>query len=221
MLPPTELPATAIAGTICAKLAGVLGDPLQGCIALLKLGRKFRSWQRSVFDEHADLARADDAPRTGWGPCSPLSEMTEPWGRLPQPKPQEILTSLQNKTPVDMSGVMTVEKTISQDGRTVKLYIMKPEQIRLIASSVSLARTHGSRSQGDRCPARRRRKLLRAIADVAGDRAAERFPAPPCRKRSRWQRPVMLPQAIRDEVGFFQAIRAASVESRCGAVAVG
>jgi acetyl esterase/lipase len=52
-----------------------------------------------------------------------------PFWELPQPKPQEILTSLQNKTPVDMSGVTTVEKTISLDGRTVKLYIMKPEQV--------------------------------------------------------------------------------------------
>jgi acetyl esterase len=52
-----------------------------------------------------------------------------PFWELPQPKPQEILTSLQNRTPVDMSGVTTVEKTISQDGRTVKLYIMKPEQV--------------------------------------------------------------------------------------------
>ena len=32
-------------------------------------------------------------------------------------------TALQNRTPVDMSGVTTAEKTITQDGRTVKLYI--------------------------------------------------------------------------------------------------
>jgi len=48
---------------------------------------------------------------------------------LPQPQPQDILTALQNKTPVDMSGVTTVEKTITQDGRTVKLYIMTPQQV--------------------------------------------------------------------------------------------
>jgi acetyl esterase/lipase len=36
---------------------------------------------------------------------------------------------LQNKTPVDMSGVTTVEKTITQDGRNVKLYIMTPQQV--------------------------------------------------------------------------------------------
>ena len=53
---------------------------------------------------------------------------TEFW-RLPQPKPQEIFTALQNKTPVDMSGVTTVERTISQNGRDVKLYIMSPEHV--------------------------------------------------------------------------------------------
>jgi acetyl esterase len=51
-----------------------------------------------------------------------------PFWELPQPKPQEILTGLQDKTPVDMSGVMTAERTITQGGRTVKLYIMTPKQ---------------------------------------------------------------------------------------------
>lgn len=57
-----------------------------------------------------------------------LNKDTSPFWELPQPKPQEILTGLQNQTPVDMSGVTTVEKSITQDGRTVKLFIMKPEQ---------------------------------------------------------------------------------------------
>jgi acetyl esterase/lipase len=34
---------------------------------------------------------------------------------------------LQNKTQVDMSGVTTAEKTITQDGVTVKLYVMTPD----------------------------------------------------------------------------------------------
>lgn len=55
-------------------------------------------------------------------------DSSEFW-KLPQPKPQEILTALQDKTPVDMSGVTTVEKTINQDGRDVKLYIMTPEHV--------------------------------------------------------------------------------------------
>ncbi len=58
-----------------------------------------------------------------------LNKDPSPFWELPQPKPQEILTGLQNQTPVDMSGVTTVEKTITQDGRTVKLYIMSPEQV--------------------------------------------------------------------------------------------
>ena len=57
-----------------------------------------------------------------------LNKDSSPFWELPQPKPQEILTGLQNQTPVDMSGVTTVEKTITQDGRTVKLYIMTPQQ---------------------------------------------------------------------------------------------
>jgi acetyl esterase/lipase len=58
-----------------------------------------------------------------------LNKDSSPFWELPQPKPQEILTGLQNKTPVDMSGVTTVERTITKDGRTVKLYIMKPQDV--------------------------------------------------------------------------------------------
>jgi len=57
-----------------------------------------------------------------------LNKDSGPFWRLPQPKPQEILTALQNKTPVDMSGATTTERTITQDGRTVKLYVMTPQQ---------------------------------------------------------------------------------------------
>jgi acetyl esterase len=55
-----------------------------------------------------------------------LNNDSSPFWELPQPKPQDILTALQSKTPVEMSGVTTIEKTIREDGHTVKLYIMKP-----------------------------------------------------------------------------------------------
>jgi acetyl esterase len=58
-----------------------------------------------------------------------LNKDSSPFWELPQPKPQEVLTALQNKTLVDMSGVTTVEKVINQDGRTVKLHIMTPEHV--------------------------------------------------------------------------------------------
>src|ERR1700743_184224 len=57
-----------------------------------------------------------------------INKDPSPFWELPQPKPQQILTDLQRQTPVDMSGVTTTERTISQDGRSVKLYIMKPAQ---------------------------------------------------------------------------------------------
>src|SRR5215467_6362271 len=57
-----------------------------------------------------------------------LNKDSSPFWELPQPKPQEILTGLQNKTAVDMSGVSTAEKAITEDGRSVKVYIMTPER---------------------------------------------------------------------------------------------
>jgi acetyl esterase/lipase len=56
-----------------------------------------------------------------------LNKDSSPFWELPQPKPQDILTGLQNKTAVDMSGVTIVEKTITEDQRSVKLYVMKPQ----------------------------------------------------------------------------------------------
>jgi acetyl esterase/lipase len=58
-----------------------------------------------------------------------INKDSSPFWELPQPKPQEILTGLQNRTPVDMSGVTTTEQTLTQDGQTVKIYIMKPERV--------------------------------------------------------------------------------------------
>jgi acetyl esterase len=58
-----------------------------------------------------------------------INKDSSPFWELPQPRPQEILTGLQSQTAVDLSGVTTTERTVVQDGRTVKLYIMKPEQV--------------------------------------------------------------------------------------------
>ena len=55
-----------------------------------------------------------------------LNKDSSPFWELPQPQPQDILTGLQNKTKVDMSGVTTTERTITEDGRSVKLYVMTP-----------------------------------------------------------------------------------------------
>jgi acetyl esterase/lipase len=58
-----------------------------------------------------------------------INKDSSPFWELPQPKPQQILTGLQSDTPVDVSGVTVTEQTIQQDGRSVRLYIMKPERV--------------------------------------------------------------------------------------------
>jgi len=58
-----------------------------------------------------------------------INKDSSPFWELSQPKPQEILTGLQSRTAVDMSGVTTTEQTVSQDGRSVKLYIVRPEHV--------------------------------------------------------------------------------------------
>jgi hypothetical protein len=57
-----------------------------------------------------------------------LNKDSSPFWELLQPKPQEILTGLQNKTPVDMSGVTSVERKMRRDKLTVKVYIMSPQK---------------------------------------------------------------------------------------------
>jgi acetyl esterase/lipase len=57
-----------------------------------------------------------------------LNKDKSPFWELPQPKPQDIITDLQSKTPIDMSAVKIVEKTITQDEHSVKLYVMTPER---------------------------------------------------------------------------------------------
>ena len=56
-----------------------------------------------------------------------VNKDSSPFWTLPGPQVRAVLTGLQAKTPVDLSGVIVSEKTIRQGGRDVKLYVMKPE----------------------------------------------------------------------------------------------
>ncbi len=59
----------------------------------------------------------------------PLNKDPSPFWELAQPKPQDIVTSLQNQSPADMSGVTLAEKSLVVDGRTVRLHIIKPNHL--------------------------------------------------------------------------------------------
>jgi acetyl esterase len=52
-----------------------------------------------------------------------------PYWEKPGPEVRATLTGLQAKTPVDMSGVTITERSISANGRPVKLYIVKPANV--------------------------------------------------------------------------------------------
>jgi len=56
-----------------------------------------------------------------------LNKDPSPFWTLPGPQVRAVLTGLQNQTPVDISGVSISEKVISQDGRSVKLYVVRPD----------------------------------------------------------------------------------------------
>jgi acetyl esterase/lipase len=83
---------------------------------------------------HAATAKVPDAasdPRINYHVRTFLAELNKdssPFWLLPGPKVRATLTGLQNKTMVDLSGITTTEKTITQDGRHVKIYIVKPEK---------------------------------------------------------------------------------------------
>ena len=95
-------------------------------LATLSLGAMLMTQTASAASDAATDPRIDPQVRSF---LAKINTDPSPFWELPQPKPQEILTGLQSQTVVDMSGVTTTERTISQDGRTVKLYIMKPDRV--------------------------------------------------------------------------------------------
>ncbi len=59
-----------------------------------------------------------------------VNKNPSPFWTLPGPQVRATLTGLQNKYPVDVSGITTSEKMIEEDGRKVKIYIVKPEHVK-------------------------------------------------------------------------------------------
>jgi acetyl esterase/lipase len=84
---------------------------------------------------HTAVAVADAAtdPRIDPQVRTFLAEVNKdssPFWTLPGPQVRAVLTGLQATTPVDLSGVIFSQKTISASGQTVKLYIVKPAHTR-------------------------------------------------------------------------------------------
>ncbi len=58
-----------------------------------------------------------------------LNKNSDPFWELPGDQVRNILTGLQEQTPVDLSGVTIEEKTITPEGKPVLLYIVRPEGV--------------------------------------------------------------------------------------------
>lgn len=95
-------------------------------LAALTIGASLMTHIASAAPNAATDPRIDSQIRSF---LAKINKDSSPFWELPQPKPQEVLTGLQSQIPVEMSGVTTTEKTVTQDGRVVKLYIMKPEHL--------------------------------------------------------------------------------------------
>jgi acetyl esterase len=58
-----------------------------------------------------------------------INEDSSPFWELPGDEPRRIVTALQDRTPVDLSGIEVAERPITVDGRTITLYVVRPEGV--------------------------------------------------------------------------------------------
>jgi acetyl esterase len=133
--------AIALAVTPLAASSQVEADDVTSQEALLGVPRpssaRISSQQRSTIMATTMAPSTSKAPNAATDPridpkvrsfLAEINKDTSQGWLLPGPQVRAGLTALQAKTPVDMSGVNIAEKTIQQDGRSVKLYIVKPDQ---------------------------------------------------------------------------------------------
>ena len=80
----------------------------------------------TVAPDPATDPRIDPQVRTF---LAEINKDSSPFWELPGPQVRAVLAGLQAKTPVDVSGVTISEKTISEKGQNVKLFVVKPEKV--------------------------------------------------------------------------------------------
>ena len=95
-------------------------------MVLILIGATIAMSQTMVAVDPATDPNIDPQIRTF---LNELNKDTTPFWEKPGPEVRATLTGLQAKTPVDLSGITIAEKTISENDRKVKLYIVKPEKV--------------------------------------------------------------------------------------------
>jgi acetyl esterase len=56
-----------------------------------------------------------------------LNKDSSPFWELPGDEPRKVVTALQSQTPVDLSGIQIDERELTVDGRTIPLYVVRPD----------------------------------------------------------------------------------------------
>lgn len=93
-------------------------------LATLSLGVLLVTQAASAISDAATDPRIDPQVRAF---LKDVNKDQSPFWTLPGPQVRAVLTGLQNKYPVDLSGVTITDTAIEVGGHNVKLYIMKPE----------------------------------------------------------------------------------------------
>jgi acetyl esterase len=79
--------------------------------------------------DHATLDPAQDPAidRRSRAFLKELNKDGSPFWELPGDQPRQIVTELQNQTPVDLSGIEIDERQLTIDERTIPMYVVRPE----------------------------------------------------------------------------------------------
>jgi hypothetical protein len=112
-----------------------------------------------------------------------LNKDSSPFWELPGDVPRKTVTSLQDRTPVDLSGITIDERELTVDGRSIALYVVRPagatalsadldtESYRAYAEGRFLPRAFMEYGWEARCAACRRRSSRRQRTTYCATRA--------------------------------------------------
>ena len=117
-----------LAGVICFLPALTLTNAYAQDEGKASAPYKPEACRTRITSATADVAKDPDIAPAVRKFLVEINKNPSPFWTLPQPKPQEVLTGLQNQTPVELSGVTTTEETLKVNGRDAQLFIVRPER---------------------------------------------------------------------------------------------
>jgi acetyl esterase len=83
----------------------------------------------TLDDSRVDPAQDPAIDRRSRAFLRELNKDSSPFWELPGDQPRTIVTGLQDKTPVDVSGIVVDDRTLTVGDRTITLYVVRPEGV--------------------------------------------------------------------------------------------